>query len=109
MDHSGLSISTGSAQFQACDSHGWDWGQVGFIFALPGKIKKEYGWKLLTKKRRALIEEYLTAEVEGYNQYLNGDVYGYVVEDVHGEHVNSCWGFFGYDYAVHEAQSVLAG
>ena len=28
-DHSGLTISTSSGAFRACDPAGWDWGQVG--------------------------------------------------------------------------------
>lgn len=32
-----------------------------------------------------------------HNQYLLGDVWGFVVEDKDGEHLDSCWGFFGDD------------
>lgn len=51
-------------------------------------------------------EEMLKGEVETYDQYLRGDVYGFVVEKkvgceccghVETEEVDSCWGFFGSD------------
>ena len=35
--------------------------------------------------------------IQEWNDYLSGNVYGYVVEDERGEHLDSCWGFYG-DY-----------
>ena len=32
-DHSGITLSTTADQFRACDSAGWDWGCVGFVYA----------------------------------------------------------------------------
>jgi ferredoxin len=38
-------------------------------------------------------------EVDPYNQYLSGDVYGFNVTDKQsGEELNSCYGFFGTDH-----------
>ncbi len=38
----------------------------------------------------------MRGEVEVYDQYLRGDVWGFeVIED--GEVKDSCWGFFGFD------------
>ena len=37
----------------------------------------------------------LEGEVETYNQYLTGDVYGFILEKPDGEHIDSCWGFYG--------------
>lgn len=34
---------------------------------------------------------------ETYTCWANGEVYGYIVEDSYGEHVDSCWGFYGND------------
>ncbi len=37
--------------------------------------------------------------------YLTGDVWGYVIEGaLLGQLEESCWGFFGYDYCVEQAQ-----
>lgn len=40
--------------------------------------------------------------MDEWNQYLSGDVYGYVIEH-NGEHVDSCWGFYGLDNCKQEA------
>jgi hypothetical protein len=50
----------------------------------------------------------LEGEVETYDQYLRGDVYGYVIETKAGVDRDSLWGMFGYDYCLEEAKSVVA-
>jgi hypothetical protein len=51
---------------------------------------------LITKKRKAFIENILKSEVEVYSEYIEGNVYGYVIDDpVTNEHIDSCWGFIG--------------
>lgn len=93
MNHSGLSISTSSATFRACDSAGWDWGQVGIIYCT-----KERGISECTTVENA--ENYLRGEVKTYDKYLTGDVYGFIVEALDyesgdWEEIESCWGFYG--------------
>lgn len=100
-DHSGISISTRSFYGRAQHAQ-WDSGRVGFIYATRDTIRCMQGWKKLTKERRAKIEEYLRGEIDIYDQYLTGDVYGYSVA-VDGEVVDSCWGFFGEEFAKEEA------
>jgi hypothetical protein len=82
-------------------SCGWDSGQVGHIYVSLEKIREEYSCKRVSKKMRERIEGYLKGEVETYDKYLTGDVYGFniVREDEDGEevHIDSCWGFYGYD------------
>ena len=46
-------------------------------------------------------------EVKTYDQYLTGDVWGYIIEDDSGEVLDSCWGFFGHDYCEEEAKAQL--
>jgi hypothetical protein len=60
------------------------------------------GWKKLTKKRRAIIEDCLRMEIDTYDQYLTGDVYGYRIS-VDGEIIDSCYGFFGEELVKEEA------
>lgn len=95
MDHSGLWMSTTADQFRAVDSMGWDWGQVGYIFVTRDKVREEFHAKRVSPKLRATVENMLRAEVREYNHYLQGDVYGYTVEDEDGRPVDSCWGFIG--------------
>ena len=90
-DHSGITMRTTGF---SCP---WDSGQVGWIYMSLEDVRKEYGWKNITKKRRAQIEKYLTGEVETYDHYLTGSVYGYTITKGEDEEdVDSCWGFFGY-------------
>lgn len=101
LDHSGLHMWIGS-DASPFDPGGWDSGQVGWIYTIKDKIIKEYG-----KNKKKLAEKVLRQEIETYDQYLQGDVYGYILDDKDGEHVESCWGFFGYDYVKKEAIDVL--
>lgn len=36
-------------------------------------------------------------EVKTFDQYLRGEIYGFIIETVDGEHLDSCWGFYGED------------
>ena len=104
-DHSGITISTSSFDCR------WDSGQVGFIFVSKYKILKEYGKEMDTET----IEKYLEGEVETYDQYLTGDIYGYRISKVtecelgheHKEEVDSCWGFYGEEECMTEAESIV--
>jgi hypothetical protein len=49
----------------------------------------------------------LAGEVKTFDQYLRGDVYGYVVTDPDGNEVDSCWGLYGIEDAEQEARSAL--
>ena len=119
-DHSGITISTGSFRDP------WDSGQVGFIFISKDKAREEYGWKRINRARRAQLEARLTAEVEEYDQYLTGDVWGYHIhqpdpadleevdtDDLDPDEVenwdekDSCWGFYGSEYCLTEARSTV--
>lgn len=90
-DHSGITISTSPF------SCSWDSGKVGYIYVTREKIRKEYGWKRLTKARRENIESYLRSEVETYDDYLTGNVYGYIIEHEKEKNISGCSGFYGYD------------
>ena len=94
-DHSGISIST-SESYPYNDR--WDSGSVGFIYVSRKEILKEYKVKKVSKTLRKTVMDNLQCEVETYNQYLTGDVYGYVVEDPVDEEVDSCYGFYGSDF-----------
>jgi len=94
-DHSGITMRTSSFSCQ------WDSGQVGWIYVSYERLRKEYDRKRISAKQRALAEKYLTGEVETFDQFITNDVYGFNVErnDEDGDevHIDSCWGFYGYD------------
>lgn len=100
MDHSGLSLSTTSSLFQVFDHEGWDWRQVGFIFMPQATINEWYGGD----NDSAIAG--LQAEVEEYDQYLQGDVYWVVVEDPSGCIRESVGGMYGGDVAKTHANEL---
>lgn len=76
--------------------------QVGFIYVEASKIVAEYGSDTPETRERALA--CLTSEVVQYNQWMTGDVWGFVLEQgttckccdhTSYEEINSCWGFYG--------------
>jgi hypothetical protein len=102
-DHSGITIST-SLEYPYNDR--WDAGQVGFIFVTKEKIREEYSVKHVTKKTLQKALTYLLGEIEVYDLYLRGEVYGFQLVELskcsecgesHEETIDSCYGFYGYD------------
>ena len=100
-DHSGITINTTGFSCQ------WDSGQIGFIFISKEKVKEEYSAKIVSKKLKERVAEYLKNEVEGYDKYLRGECYGYVIDSEHEENIDSCWGYDDKDYMLGEAKSVV--
>jgi hypothetical protein len=96
-EHGGITMNTTGF---ACP---WDSGQVGIIFVTKTDVRKEYGWKRISKERLAKIYSYLELEIETYDDYISGNVYGYTTDTEYGVG-DSCWGFFGYD---HEKSGLL--
>jgi hypothetical protein len=97
--HSGIAMNTTGF------SDPWDSGQCGIIYVETEKARKEWGKDFSEEK----IKTCLRNEIETLNQFVRGDVYGYIVE-VDGEHVSSCWGFYG-EYGIEDAisQAKLVG
>ncbi len=118
-DHSDISISPDNGRFKAADSAGWDWGTVGFIYITKAKVREEYGVKRISSKLRERVSRYLANEVQTYDDYLRGMVYGYVIKDELGEEVEdgSCWGFYPehnllngrseLEYVLQEAKEII--
>jgi hypothetical protein len=82
-DHSGITMSTGKF---GCP---WDSGQVGYIYCTKETLDKE-GW---TKEQ---AQKYMEGEVETYDDWLTGNVYGYDIETADGDDTGeACWGYYG--------------
>ncbi|MHC4301003.1 MAG: hypothetical protein ACYS7Y_27325 [Planctomycetota bacterium] len=96
-DHSGITISTGSF---SCI---FDSGQIGWIICDKDTVEKEWDGN------RERAEKWLRNEVAVYDQFITGDVWGFIAEqrevmdcwdldDEEGwETTDSCWGFYGSD------------
>lgn len=96
-DHSGISMAVG-------EGGGWDSGQVGLIYMTREQLKKEFNNDLI-KATQALRNE-----VKDYSAYLEGDIYGYSIENINtGEEIDSCWGFYGVEDAKNAANEVADG
>jgi hypothetical protein len=107
-DHGILAISTESFQGRAPHAE-WDSGQVGWITITKEEICKEYGVKRISSKLKKKIEDGLRSEVEIYNHYLSGNVWGYEIEGPDGDWLDSCWGYYGdpEGFLLQEAQSFV--
>lgn len=103
-DHSGITMRTWPF---SCP---WDSGQVGFIYVSRKRAAEEWGKDFLD----ARVLASLVAEVEVYDQYLTGDVYGFEIEEAESfekkslktgvtevvdewRDYDSCGGFYGSD------------
>lgn len=90
--HSGVCLRLGSQGFP-CDGMGWDTSRVGAVFV----CKEEWGLSAEAEKAAECL-------VQTWNNYLSGDVWGYIVdvfdaktkERIDAE-CESCWGY-NYDY-----------
>jgi hypothetical protein len=99
-DHSVLAIQTKPF---SCP---WDSGQVGFIFITEDALRSEYDLAddmPISAEILELALRRLEGEVEIYNQYLQGDVFGYVIRK-DGNEIDSLWNMYGLEYAIDEAK-----
>jgi hypothetical protein len=116
-DHSGLSMSTSRSSYPFnCP---WDSGMVGIIHMTKADAIENWGKKICTKAVREKAIRCMISEVEEYNQYLTGDVWGIIIDRIapdangefdesqDGDEIDSCWGFYGYDYAEEEGIALL--
>ena len=92
--HSGESISIDYSGQYTCR---WDSGTIGFAIVSKEDIRKEYNIKRVTQKYIDKCENIVRGEIKTLDQYISGEVYGYVVEDKDENVIDSCYGFFGYD------------
>ena len=120
-DHGGITMNCHGF------SCGWDSGQVGFIYITRKQAVEEWGKKICSKKVVERATKYLEGEVETYDQYLTGQVYGRRVlkpanpalvealgdirdvDDDDREEIDSCWGYFGYEETQEDSELVAEG
>lgn len=97
--HSGMTIAT--TPF-TCS---FDSGQVGWAF-----VTKESALEMgFTDTSKTPIEDMIRQDVAEYDQYLKGDIYGYVIENADGDDLDSCWGFYGLENVRGEAKNAAEG
>lgn len=74
-DHSGITLSTSNG-YPYNDR--WDAGCVGFIYVTKEMIFKECG-NITEEDWKERADKYLEGEMETYDQYCRGDVYGFIL------------------------------
>ncbi|MCX7759464.1 MAG: hypothetical protein N2169_07670 [bacterium] len=88
-EHSGIRLST-SPFYDP-----WDSGKIGWIYASKERVLQYFGRKKLSRKLIDKAYHKLESEIKMLDDYVTGDVFGYIVYDNKGEMVDSCWGFYG--------------
>lgn len=102
--HSGTYLSLEPFYGKLPQGHAeFDSGCCGVVIVRREKMLKEFGRKRWTAALRRRAYEIAQSDVEVFTSYLNGSVYGYVVDD----HVESCWGFYDTEEAMREAKEVV--
>lgn len=110
MDHSSVALSTGDF------GDPWDSGQVGWAYINPAAE----AWEGMEPAK------ILSGFVKTLGEWMNGEVYGYIVEKRVTAHTtydddevedldseewieedDTCWGIIGYEWAVQEAKMAL--
>lgn len=104
-DHSWISLNIWHSHDR------WDYWYVWYIFAHKDKIKENFGiWKV-SQKYKDKTYEIFKWEIETMNQYLNWEVYEFIIEEQDiitkdwkeyyswWEHYDSCWGFCSFKEA----------
>lgn len=102
-EHSGITIWLGS-KWGHLDAS-WDCSSIGFAYVEKSTAEKEgmldpgdafeHNWK-------KWAECMMKSEMDVYNQFVTGEVYGYMIEDENGDEGShpdlcGCWDFFGDD------------
>jgi len=99
-DHGGLRMDIGV-------SGGWDFGQVGWIYAEYDKIKEWFNLKKNEHLPLNKVEEILRTEVDEYDKYLSGDIYSFTLYEktcckecghIEEKLIDSCGGFYGTNF-----------
>lgn len=100
--HGGISLNTTGF---SCP---WDSGQIGCIFVSKKQVRNDFSIKRISSQLELKVKNYLKQEVEIYNNYLNGEVYGYIVKDDNNQELDSCFGFYSKEDAERAAQDSIS-
>lgn len=104
-EHGGLTIRLSKTNPYSCQ---WDSGLAGVVYVTREKAKRDWP-KLGGRTLWLACERTAKGEIETMDQYLTGDVWGYLAwpegeSKFAGE---NCSGFYGYEYCQHEARSAV--
>lgn len=98
--HSGITINTYGF---SCP---WDSGMIGFIYVEKEKALKIHKKPNFDNEWKAEVKAILIEEIQTYDKYLNGQVFGYEIKDGN-EIIDSCYGFYSEEDAESEAKNSI--
>ena len=103
--HSGTRLSLGSFHGRLPQGHAqFDSGKCGFVVVPKKGIMENWGKKNWTEALRKKAYEVAEQDIATFNEYLSGDVCGYIID----EDGDSCWGYYGgKQYAIDDAKGVV--
>jgi hypothetical protein len=81
-----------------------DGARDGLYVLTPDEIRREWSCQRISAKTRAQATASLQAQADEYHEWARGHVYGYVIEDDEGNHLDSCWGFIGWEWVQEAAK-----
>lgn len=84
----------------------WDSGRSGWVYCTKEQAIKEWGegGAEMTDKVKEQALSYLEGVVKHYDDFLQGDVYYYLIEDRDGDVIDSLSGMWGREYAEKEME-----
>jgi len=100
-DHSRITIRTRPF------SDGWDSGQIGFVFIRKQDVRDSFSIKRCGQNMVERCDVLLEGEVEVYDKYLTGQVYGYeIVKVTDGveEGMERCGDYFDRGHCFNDAK-----
>jgi hypothetical protein len=94
-EHSGIALATEPFSCR------WDSGFLGWLYTTRAVVREWFSKKRVTNKILYQAYDSMRSELETYNQYIEGDVWGYEIYSLcpscgkPDEVIDSCWGFYG--------------
>lgn len=92
-------------------------GRLGTVLEIADEWESANGWIYATHESVETcigtdatgdhIVAALESELKTWQQWAQGDVYGVEIYDPAGNMVDSCYGFYGIEYAIEEARGML--
>ncbi len=102
--HSGITVSMKTFHGRLPQGHAeFDSGICGFVVVRRKKMLEEFSSKRFTQKLKEKAEQLAQGEVDTFDSYLRGEVYGYIID---GDE-DSCWGYYSIEDAMSEAESTI--
>ena len=101
--HGGIVLSLESFMGKLPQGHAeFDSGQCGFVIVRKKEMLDNFGGKKWTKKLKERAYEIALNDVDIFNKYMRGEVYGYEIDDE-----DSGYGYYSTEDAVAEAKSII--